>query len=273
MHIRPIYLTLLAFVSLAWTYPPSPLIEAVDKAWVNGDDQQVIKLIDSRLQESPDNPLALFLGYYYHILVANDSAPADQYKNKLVKLFAKISETNPDELGDFDKFLEEIFPVEKDKHEPTPEEMIQIREWYRKEMPNEFPGSTLAQMYSKVFASYDDSFRNELMGNMEIFQKKILTIITNIGIDRLRSDIQKVVDGENDGQWGELPQQKWPESIVQINAKKVTVGKNTISFLFWRMASTYDGVTIFYDDAAPQPMVGTIYEDMGNGIYWFHSSL
>jgi hypothetical protein len=252
-------------------YPPSPLMEEVDQAWKEGRATEIPALIEKRLGEAPRDTTALFLGHSYHLLWDFDSQKASTYQKKLEEIIFPIRDsiTDADEKRQFVEWLATSLPPLPSSEPALSEAQKQeMRKSMRELFKDQFPGTLLAQTNTKVLSQYLKEASTALGSDYENFQKRKVAQIKNIGAAVLIKDLIGLGTGEQN----EIPKEKWPVSLRNLEPVRAFVSSENITLWFYRMASTYDGVIIHRESEFKGDSPYTTYTNFGDGVVWFHSS-
>lgn len=264
-------LIFLAGVLSVLGYPPSPLMEETDKAWVEGRESEIPIFIDKRLKKAPTDTTALFLGHSYFLMWEFDFEKAAQYQKRLEDIIYPIRDSITDgkEKKQFEEWLVTALPTVSDS-QPA------ISDAQRKEMQkcmhelfrNQFPGTLDAQINTKILSRYLKEASTNLKSDYNAFQKRKVADIKKLGVENMLNKAGILGEGDR----GEIPKEKWPEDLSSLEPIRVFSSPEKMTIWFFRMASTYDGVILHKEEEFSGDSPHTKYTDFGGGVVWFHSS-
>jgi len=220
--------------------------------------------------------LALFLGYYYYTLLTPSYAKAIPYQRQLESMIAAIrtSITNAEDRKESEEFFTQLFPTGQVDQAITTNQEQQLREWWRKESPDEFPGSMLAQVNAKVFAQYCPDYAEELANNYELFQTEKISLIRTRGIDIFRNELLDIIR-KKEATSAEIPREEWTDALKSLAPATVSYDDKAVYLNFYRFVNVRDGLFICLSTNCPEILEspGERKTNMGGGIFWYHVSL
>ena len=264
--------TLLILLCTAFNYPPSVFGEKLDAAWREGREAEIPGMIEERLAQKPGNLLALIYGYHFFIYCEPNMEKAATYETQLKSKFVELRKRAEaqGELSLFEEVTNEVPLIDI--------EQVKSKDWdtlvdWKKDSPNEIPFSLTIQIDALFLARFDEEAAEEVRENYRQFQQEKLSIINDAGFDHFKADVFRFIEESSRVPEGTSLEQIWPESFKKLKPKSVACNTSYATFLFYRMASTYDGMEVRFDGTEPFEVHYTTYEKLTNGVYWYHSSL
>ncbi|MEM8955102.1 MAG: hypothetical protein AAGD22_13200 [Verrucomicrobiota bacterium] len=253
-------------------YPPSSLMEEVDRAWKEDRISDIPVFIEKRLATVPDDITALFMARDFCIMWEFDPNKAAEYEKRLKAIIFPIRDAigDDDEKRQFTEWLESDLLLSADPDPPVSDgEREELRKVIRDLFPDEFPGTASAETHTKVLAHYLPSAASALAKDYEVFQERKVAEIKKAGVLNLISECASLPKGEG----GEIPEEEWPASIEALEPVRVFGSEKGLTLWFFRLASTYDGVILHQDAEFVRESRYSEFDDFGEGVVWFHSSL
>jgi len=255
--------------SITSPYPENtPFYNLVMIAHMEHNHERIRELVDWKLGENPQHPLALMTGYYAALLSV-DKITCEDYCERIFSLVAKA------ELHeDYTKLLELFKAHEHPQFEEVAKEM-------KKKSLNSNPrevdyGMTnwignIAVAISKELAKDDPQYLDEIKQVPESWiETRTKHILSEKNDDELVSIAQQLIEREINK--GEIDLTSLPHPLSDLYPIEIACGQSEVRVLLWKMVNASVGFIITIEKNSETEDVYYPTKRLSENLLWFQTN-
>jgi len=255
--------------SIASPYPEgTPFYNLIMIAHMEHNHERIRELVDWKLGENPQHPLALMTGYYAALL-SGDKITCEDYSERIFSLVAKA---DPNE--DYTKLLE-LF---KAHEHPQFEEMAkEFKEEDLNSNSREIDyGVTnwignIAVAISKELGRDDPQYLDEMKQVSESWiETRTKHILSEKSDDELVSIAQQLIEREVNE--GDIDLTSLPHPLSDLHPIEIVCGQSEVRVLLWKMVNASVGFIITIEKNSETENVYYPTKRLSENLLWFQTN-